>query len=222
MDQTTPIGLGRTAQSRIDGYQLGLSRTGDFNAMAALAWGSNMQIGRVAVYSPEYNAAVAAGLDNPNRSVMIPDATGTYVTDPATGQPLSTNATLLAQAKVAGKYLVAGIIMEGDRCDDSRCDRPQSWPLGDHDNLHEWNFTQDRRPVTLGISGFFRVRIGEDINVGDSLAFADATDDEDPSIGLIGLGAIVKAENGVQNLPTTWKVVTGGKAGQSCEIYVLG
>lgn len=222
MKQTTTLGLGRTEEQRIDGYPLGRSRTGSFNALAAIAWGSNIQFGRVVVASPEFNQAIAAGVDNPSRSVMIPDETGAYLRDPNTGLPLSTNAALLAAGKVGGEYRVMGISMEGDRCDDTRCDRPEAWPVGDHDNLHEWSFGQNRRPVTVATRGYFRVRLGEDVAIGDALAFVDATDDADPAIGVQALGSIVQAGNGVQDLPTTWQVITGGKAGETAEIYIAG
>lgn len=219
-NQTTPLGLGRTAENRVEGYHLGRSRTGSYNAIAATAWGSDVQFGRVVVASPEYNQQVAAGIENPGRTVALPDAAGTYIQDPATGDPLSTNPTLLADFKVGGNYVVLGVAVEGDRCDDTRCDRPQGWPVSDHDNLHEWSFAQNRRPATVGTRGYFRVRIGEDVSVGDNLAFADVTDNADPAVGLIALGAIVLAGNGVQDLPTTWQVITGGKAGGTAEIYI--
>jgi len=219
-NQTTPLGLGRTDESRIDGYPLGRSRTGSCNALAGVSWGSQVQFGRVIVYSPEYNAAVAAGVETPTRTVMVPDAAGDYLRDPASGLLLSTNATLLAQGKVNDEYRVAGIAIEGDRCDETRCDRPELWPVGDCDNLHEWNFAQNRRPVTIGHRGYYRVRIGEDVNVGDALAFVDVTDNADPNVGVQALGSIVLAGNGVQDLPTSWEVITGGKAGGSAEIYI--
>lgn len=221
--QTTKLGLGRTEENRIDGYQLGRSRTGSYNALAAIAWGSNLQNGRIAVYSPEFNAAVAAAVDNPTRSVALPDLAGTYIRDPATGLALSTNAPLLADLKVGGVYVVAGVVTDGDRCDDSRCDRPEVWPVGDYDNLHEWSFSQNRRPVTVQQRGYARVRIGTDIDVGDLLSFADATDNADPAVGLVALGAVVvRGTVGAQALPNTWKVITGGRAGTTAEIYIDG
>lgn len=220
MKQTTTLGLGRTDENRIDGYQLGRSRSGSFNAIAATCWGSNVQFGRVIVASPEYNLAIAAGVDNPSRSGMIADAAGDYLRDPATGLLLNTNAALLAASKVNGDYVVLGVSMEGDRCDDTRCDRPEAWPVGDHDNLHEWQFAQNRRPMTIQTRGYTRVRLGEDVSINDALAFVDVTDDADPAVGVQALSSVVKAGNGVQDLPTTWRVITGGKAGETAEIYI--
>lgn len=228
--QTIPLGQGRTAENRIDGHQLGKSRTGPFNALSALAYGSDVPFGRLVVFSPVYNQAVANSADVPVRSVMLPSAGGEYLINPANGTPLTAaaNAALVTSSKYTPEgddtaiYRVAGITMEGDRCDNGYCDQPPLWPVGDPDNLNELNYSQHRRPLTYGTHGYFRVRIGEDVQPGDALAFSDTVDDVDPVVGVRTIGSIVKAGNGVQDLPTSWQVVSGGRAGQSAEIYIGG
>lgn len=222
--QTTPLKMGRTAQNRIDGYQLGLSRTGNHHGLSAMAWGSQIPFGRLVVFAPNYNAAMLAGEDNPQRSVMLPSETGEFLINPLDGTPLNAaaNSAVLDAAKINGQYLVAGVVFEGDKCDVGYCDQPQPWPVGDYDNLHELNYVQHRRPLTYGTNGYFRVRIGEDLAPGDRLAFLDAYDDADPNVGVQALGSFVKAGNGVQDLPEDWVVITGGKAGTSAEIFING
>ena len=230
--QSTPIGMGRTAESRIDGHQLGKSRTGPFNALSALAYGSDIPFGRLVVFSPVYNQAVANSADVPTRSVMLPSEDGEYLINPADGTLLTAtaNAALVTASKylpegaAAGEeiYRVAGITMEGDRCESGYCDQPPLWPVGDHDNLYELQYSQHRRPLTYGTHGYFRVRIGEDLQPGDALAFSDTVDDADPNVGVRTIGSLVKAGNGVQDLPTSWQVVSGGRAGQTAEIYIGG
>ena len=155
---------------------------------------------------------------------MVPDATGAFLRDPSNGQLLSTNAALLAARLVnngvTDVYRVAGVAVEGDRCDDTRCDRPEAWPVGDFDNLYEWQFAQNRRPVTVQNRGYCRVRIGEDLNPGDKLAFIDAPDSLDTNTAVQSLGCFVAAGNGVQDLPDTWEVIAGGLAGGTAEIYM--
>ncbi len=220
-NQTTPIGMGRTAANRVDGHQLGLSRTGNFNAISATAYGSQVPIGRLVVFSPFHNEQIDAGQHNPSRTVALPDKTGDLIINPLTGNLLKNEAPLLAKFKVNGKYMVAGIVIEGDACDQDRCrKKPQPWPIGDHDELIELNHTQMGRALTYLTHGYARVRIGEDLREGDKLAFTDETDNIDPMVGVQALGCIVKAGSGVQDLPNTWTVVTGGKAGTSAEIFV--
>lgn len=220
--QTTPLGLGRTETIKVDGYKLGRSRTSRTNAgLACRTWGSQVPIGRLVVFSPAYNIAVAAGEDNPERTVCLPDANGDYIVDPVSGLLLKdADPQLLANLKVDDEYRVAGIMVEGDQCDEGKCFQPQPWPLGNHDRVRRWNYVAANSAGTFDHHGYCEVQIGEDLVEGDELAFLDAFDDVDPNVGVQTFGYFVKKGNGVQDLPSTWKVIKGGKAGTSAEIYV--
>ena len=116
-NQTTQLRMGDTTPWKsVEGYQPGRSRTGSCNAISAIAYGVDVPIGRVVVYSPYYNQQVAAGVDNPERSVCLPDKDGSYVKNPLTNQLLSAEPTTLSAMKVGGSYRVAGAWIEGDHC----------------------------------------------------------------------------------------------------------
>ena len=220
---TRPMGMGDTETSGVNvrTRAFGRSRQDDSRSLAAYAWGSDLPLGRLVVYSPTFIRASSVGNHDFPRTVALPDATGEYL-HLNDGNTLDTDSALLAKFKVSGDYLVAGVVINGNMCKDV-CTKERnglidvSSPVGEPDTYLKDHRVMQNREATIMHNGYAVVPIVTDIAVGDGLSFID---DPAGDPDLNRLGAFAKIGDGVQDLPENWKVIKGGKAGTFAEIYI--